>query len=206
MYLRTISRKNADGSVVRYHQLAENVWDSEKRCAVAKVVYSFGRADQIDKEALQRLARSILRVFSGEEALAAEPDVRIIESWPYGGLYALDALWHELEIPDAIKERAVAGGQVGLLERALFAMVANRALKPQSKYSCWERWLEEEVFFPGGERLELHHLYRALDFLAEFKEPIERAVFFRTADLFNTDVDLIFYDTTSMHFGTCQPG
>jgi transposase len=200
MYLRTISRRNADGSVVRYHQLAENVWDSEKRCAVAKVVYSFGRADQIDKEALQRLARSILKVFSGEEALAAEPDVRIIDSWPYGGLYALDALWRELEIPDAIKERAQAGGDVELLERALFAMVANRALEPQSKFACWERWLDKGVFFPGGERLELHHLYRAMDFLAEFKEPIERAVFFRTADLFNTDVDLIFYDTTSMHF------
>jgi hypothetical protein len=71
MYLRTIQRRNADGSSVRYYQLAENVWDPHKRCAVAKVIHSFGRADQLDHESLRRLAGSILRVFSGEEALAA---------------------------------------------------------------------------------------------------------------------------------------
>ena len=198
MYLRTISRKNADGSVVRYYQLAENVWDSEKRCAVAKVLYSFGRADQVDRQALQRLAGSILRVFADEDLFSSEPDVRVLDSWPYGGLYALEALWNELEIDSVIQEHGE--GRADLIERALFAMVANRALKPQSKLSCWENWLEEEAFFPGAKDLELHHLYRAMDFLAEFKEPIERAVYFRTADLFNAEVDLIFYDTTSLHF------
>ncbi len=63
MYLRTTRRKNADGSTVEYHQLAENSWDAKKGCAVAKVIYNFGRAEQIDRVALRRLARSILRVF-----------------------------------------------------------------------------------------------------------------------------------------------
>ena len=83
MYLRTTRRKNADGSTVEYHQLAENSWDAKKGCAVTKVVYNFGRAEQIDHAALRRLARSILRVFSGEEALAAEPGVAVLDSWPY---------------------------------------------------------------------------------------------------------------------------
>jgi hypothetical protein len=47
MYLRSTRRKNADGSTVEYLQLAENVWDSDKGCAVAKVVYNFGRADKV---------------------------------------------------------------------------------------------------------------------------------------------------------------
>jgi transposase len=200
MYLRTISRRNADGSVVRYHQLAENVWDPKKRCAVAKVVYSFGRGDTIDAEAMRRLARSILRVFSSEEALAAEPDVRVLQSWPYGGAFVLDALWRELEIPKVLEERAVRAGTRQPFERALFAMVANKALSPYSKLYCHEQWLQEEVFFPGREVLELQHLYRAMDFLETHKEEIERAIFFRVADLFNVDVDLIFYDTTSLHF------
>jgi len=53
MYLGTTRRRNADGSVVEYHQLAENVWDPQKRCAVARVVYNFGRADELDREALR---------------------------------------------------------------------------------------------------------------------------------------------------------
>ena len=200
MYLRSISRRNADGSVVRYYQLAENVWNPEKRCAVAKVVYSFGRGDQLDPEAMRRLARSILRVFSSEEALAAEPDVRVIQSWPYGGAYVLDALWSELEIPKVVEEHARLHKTKQPFERALFAMVANKALQPYSKLYCHEQWLPEGVFFPGREALQLQHLYRAMDFLEANKEKIEKAIYFRVADLFNVDVDLIFYDTTSLHF------
>jgi hypothetical protein len=48
MHLRTTRRKNADGSTVDYYQLAENTWDPKKAGAVAKVVYNFGRADQMD--------------------------------------------------------------------------------------------------------------------------------------------------------------
>lgn len=200
MYLRTIQRKNRDGSVVQYHQLAENIWDPQKRCAVAKVVYSFGRADELDREAMQRLARSILRVFSSEEALAAEPDVRVIQCWPYGGAYVLDALWAELEIPKTIEEHARTHKTHQPFERALFAMVANKALQPYSKLHCHDQWLSDEVFFPGREKLQLQHLYRAMDFLEAHKETIERAIYFRMADLLNVDVDLIFYDTTSVHF------
>ena len=200
MYLRTIRRRNADGSVVEYHQLAENVWDPQKGCAIAKVVHSFGRKDEIEPEAMRRLARSILRVFSSEDALAAEPDVRVLDSWPYGGAYVLDALWSELEIPKVVEDLARRGRSRQPFERALFAMVANKALRPSSKLHCREQWLEEEVFLPGQEALELQHLYRAMDFLEAHKEEIERAVYFRMADLLNADVDLIFYDTTSLHF------
>ena len=48
------SPKNADGSTVEYHHVAENAWDAKKGCAVAKVVYNFGRADQMDGVAMRR--------------------------------------------------------------------------------------------------------------------------------------------------------
>jgi hypothetical protein len=200
MYLRTTRRRNADGTVAEYYQLAENTWDATRRCAVAHVVYNFGRADQVDRDALRRLAGSILRVFSGEEALAAEPDVHVLDAWPYGGLYVLEALWRELAIPEALTEACQARPTRQPVERALFAMVANRALRPASKRACHDRWLDGEVFFPGHEALDLQHLYRAMDVLAAHKDAIERAVYFRMADLLNADVDLIFYDTTSLHF------
>ena len=198
--MRTISRRNADGSIVRHYQLAENVWNPEKRCAVAKVVYSFGRGGEVDTEAMRRLARSILRVFWSEEALSAEPDVRVIQSWPYGGAHVLGALWAELEIPKVLEDFARRKGTTQPFERALFAMVGNKALRPYSKLYCHDQWLSEEVLLPGSESLELQHLYRAMDLLEAHKEKIEEAIYFRVADLFNVDVDLIFYDTTSLHF------
>ncbi len=193
MYLRETKRKNGDGSVVRYYQLAENEWDKAKGCAVAKVVYNFGRADELDGAKLKRLARSILRLFSGEEALAAEPDVRILDAWPYGGVFVLEQLWRELDM-DKVLGKGMAH------ERALFAMVANRALQPYSKLYCHEQWLKEEVFLPEAQQLALHQLYEAMDYLLVNQAQVEKAVYFKMADLMNADVDLIFYDTTNIHF------
>jgi transposase len=193
MYLRETKRKNGDGSVARYYQLAENEWDRDKGCAVAKVIYNFGRADDLDGDKLKRLAKSILRIVSGEEALAAEEDVRVIDSWPYGGVFVLEQLWRELEINVVLADKTV-------FERALFAMVANRALLPYSKLYCHEQWLKEEVFLPDGQDLKLHQMYRAMDFLLLNQIELEKSVYFKMADLMNADVDLIFYDTTNVHF------
>lgn len=39
-----------------------------------------------------------------------------------------------------------------------------------------------------------------MDILEAEKEEIEQALYFRLADLLHLDVELIFYDTTSLHF------
>ncbi len=62
------------------------------------------------------------------------------------------------------------------------------------------QWLREDVRIAGTQALQLQHLYRALDFLETNKEALERAIYFRVADLLNLDVQVIFYDTTSLHF------
>jgi transposase len=200
MYLRSTKRSNADGSEVRYYQLAENVWDPTRRCSVAKVIYNFGRADQVDPEGLRRLAKSILRIFGdAQTADGASGEMAMRDAWPYGGMYVLEALWKELGIGDELRSHAATKHEE-ILERALLVMVANRCLSPYSKLYCWERWLREGVFFPGAQDIDLHHLYLAMDFLEKHKAEVEKAVYFKMADLMNADVDIIFYDTTSLHF------
>ena len=167
MYLRTTRRRNADGSVVEYYQLAENIWDAARGCAVAKVVYNFGRADQLDRRPAAAREEHPARLPGGEEAIPAEPGVRLRDAWPYGAIYVVEAIWRELGIDKVIGDLTRRHGTHQPFERALFAMVANRALEPYSKLYCWEQWLREEVFLPGAEELELQHLYRAMDFLED---------------------------------------
>src|ERR671935_148131 len=45
MYLRTTPRRNSDGSVVRYLQLAHNTWDPAAKRSRVQVLYNFGRED-----------------------------------------------------------------------------------------------------------------------------------------------------------------
>jgi hypothetical protein len=78
-------------------------------------------------------------------------------------------------------------------------MVANRLCDPESKLGVWERWLSK-VYLPSCSGLKLRHMYEAMDLLHEHAEQIEKAVFFHVANLFNLEVDLIFYDTTTASF------
>jgi transposase len=203
MYLRITQRKNRDGSVVRYYQLAENRWDSERRRAVAHVVYNFGRAEQVDHSKLRSLARSILRVVHESEDRGVGEDgteIRILDAWPLGGVWVVEQLYKQLGVEKILLAQGGSKRTAPRQTLAVFAMIANRTLAPCSKLYCWEQWLREDVFMPSAQGLELQDLYRGMDLIELHKEAIEKAVYFATADLMHVDVDLIFYDTTSLHF------
>ena len=67
MYIRTTSRKNKDGSTIQYVQLAHNEWLPEAKRANAKVLYNFGRREDVSIKSLERLISSIQR-FIGTDA------------------------------------------------------------------------------------------------------------------------------------------
>ena len=201
MYLRESRQKRSDGSVLTHLQLAESVWNPTNGRSEVRIVFNCGRADDPEVvERLRSLARSILRRCSPEEIIEQNRDWKLIDAWPYGDLHVLQSLWDHLGIAQAIEEQAGQRRLGFAVERALFAMVANRCCAPASKLYCFEQWLREDVRIEGCEGFQLQHLYRAMDFLEANKEVIERAIFFRVADLLNLDVDVIFYDTTSLHF------
>jgi transposase len=206
MYLRTTRPRRKHGPDAIYYQLAENYYHKERRRSETRVIYTFGRADQVDPEALRRLAQSLLRVANDDRldlpARKFPPEVGIddIEHvYDYGVLYAAHALWEELGIGPILRDKMQQDGCKAPHETALFAMTANRLARPTSKLACYAHWLADEVYWPEAQTLALEHLYRALDFLLQHIEPLEEEIFHRIADLLNADVDLIFWDTTTLY-------
>lgn len=201
MYLRKSTRKNRDGSKVTYLQIADNFWDPVKKRSQTKVVCSLGRAtDEQTEKRLQQLAASIRRHASFETIAELGGDVRFMGSWEYGPFHVISRLWEKLGIRKLIEKAVASEDRSVPFERAILAMVANRCIAPTSKLGCYERWLADEVYFPEGKEVALHHLYRAMDFLAAQKEELEEELYWQLADLLNMDVDLIFYDCTSVYF------
>jgi len=203
MYVRTISRHNKDGSTTTYVQLAHNVRDPKSGFARAQVLYTFGRADSLDVDALRRLVRSICRFISPEDALQAQaslasPGFEFIKSAPMGGAYLLRTLWERLGLHTVLRKALKKREFAFAVEWTIFAMVANRALAPDSKRGV-EEWVREDVALGNPESISLQHLYRAMDFLLEHQEMVQKEVFFSTADFFNLEVDLLFFDTTSTY-------
>lgn len=202
MYLRSTPRRNKDGSEVRYLQLAHNVWDPQKRRSTVQVVYNFGREDATNREALQRLAASIARFLDPDAALTASADgLAYTESLPLGGAWALDALWSQLGIGKEMKRLLKGRRRDASAERVLFALVANRALAPSSKLAA-SRWISEDAEIPGLDSVTDDACYRAMDWLNEIRDDLERRVFDSLVTLLNLEVDILFFDTTSTYFET----
>ncbi|MBK9178719.1 MAG: IS1634 family transposase [Acidimicrobiales bacterium] len=204
MYLRTTQRRNTDGSVVRYVQLAHN--RRVDGVTQAEVLVNLGREDRLDPDGLRRLVGSINRYLG-------EPDPRggggpadaleVVSSRPMGTAWLLDGLWRQLGVDRALA--AVLGGRrfTTDVERVLFALVANRAVDPTSKLAAAE-WASCDVAIPGLDAMDEDQAYRAMDLLvaADAQAQVQEAVFFAVADLLNLEVDLLFFDTTSTYFET----
>jgi transposase len=206
MYLRTTQRKNKDGSVTQYYQLAHNERHPVTNKSTAKILHSFGRADQLDREQLVRLCRSIARVCGVEVVDPLEAsnrkgglprDVKINRTVEFGTVQVVEALWERFGIGKTIRE-LTKKKQVPY-DKALLAMVANRLCAPESKLGVWDRWLET-VYMPECNGLKLRQMYEAMDILHQYAENIEEQVFYQVANLLNLSVDIIFYDTTTASF------
>lgn len=100
------------------------------------------------------------------------------------------------------------------VERAIFLTVLHRLFAPGSDRAA-EKWRENQTI-PGAGGLDLHHLYRAMAWLGEelpadqqadatpfaprtTKDLVEEELFARRRDLFS-QLDLVFFDTTSIYF------
>ena len=205
MYLRETKRRNADGSAVAYLALAQNERDPETGVPRARIIHRFGRADRVDREALARLVRSISRFLDPSEAVAATAsgEVRIIESRTMGSAWLADRLWERLEIGETIINSAAGRRfEAGRVERAIFAMVANRlSVKPLSKLAGCE-WVAERAFIEGLAAVSDDECYRAMDFLHAALPELQERVFFTVASLLDLEVDLLFFDTTSTYWET----
>jgi hypothetical protein len=112
VYLRRSSRTNKDGTTTSYLSLAHNYRDADSGVSKPKILHSFGREDELDPDALQRLMASIARHLDvavpggvddrGPAALDLEP----IDGRDLGGVWVLDQLWSKLGIGTEIRKLA----------------------------------------------------------------------------------------------------
>ena len=125
-----------------------------------------------------------------------------------------ERLWQETGCREVI-DRLVARRKFEFpVERAVFLSVLHRLFTSGSDRAA-EKW-KETVDVQAVDGLQLHHLYRAMAWLGEelpedqqfaatpfaprcTKDLIEEGLFAFRRDLF-TNLDLVFYDTTSIYF------
>jgi len=173
------------------------------------VIHSFGRADKVDRAALARLVTSISRFLTPEQAVTAAVGVgelgggvEVLDSRRLGAAWTLDRLWERLGIGAAIRRVATGRRLDGdVVERVVFALVAQRACEPGSKLAA-TGWVAERVAIDRCPGFTHDAAYAAMDFLLDALGEIAAEVFSSVAHLLNLDLDIVFVDTTSTYWET----
>jgi hypothetical protein len=201
MFLREVRRRNKNGTQVSYLQLVHNEWDAAAQASRTKILYSFGRTDQVDPAAIERLIASLSRLLDPAAALrvTASSELTFLESRPLGGTHVLDGMWQRLGIDKVISGLLKGRRRDPRVERVLFALVANRALAASSKLAA-AGWVSDDVHIDGLPQTSDDACYRAMDWLLEIKNALEKEIFWQVATLLDLEVDLLFFDTTSTYF------
>src|SRR5215218_3506978 len=206
MYLREVVSPRKRGPDTRYLQLVEGERDAQGRVQT-RILHSFGRTDQLDLEQIRRLVDQLSRYLDPATPAVAS-GLEVTRTWTFGGTHLLDSLWRELRLDQFFSHALEARSFTRPVERALFALIAHRALAPASKLAC-SRWAGASAWIPGLERggaeLDVQHLYRAMDFLHDAMAELQEHLYFQVTDLLSADVSVLFYDTTSVSFYLEEP-
>lgn len=214
-FVRTVKTTSKTGESYEYLRIVESYWDKGKR--KQRVIANLGNIAVLRKDIKQIVNGLLQRV--GEKLLVFADDLRNEADKEYGVRYVASFIWQQMGLEELI-QRILKRKKVELdYGNWIKMMVVNKLSDPRSKLGIFE-WLsrvwwpehgfdekvleeKRKVEVEEKERIakrEVMKFYRALDHLLGMKKKIENHLYGRFRDLFNVEVDLVFYDLTSSYF------
>jgi len=184
--------KTTKSGKYEYAQLVESY--RENGATRHRVMLNLGRLDQIrNNPSFQRMAQKLAELSAVQSEANKLEDIEDAQIFNYGYL-AYRCLWEKFSLPTLLAD-ATGKAQFDL-DQACFLMAVQHLLDPRSKRGTHAR----QFRYFRLSQVELHHLYRALDILEHSKEKLEEALFNLNRNLFNMQVDVVFFDVTTFHF------
>ena len=190
MFLKTtISRGR------KYLQIAE----SYKQNGVSKhrIISNLGRADALINSGLENIIASLHKLVNKEKSKLRDISTLKEKARTNYGYIAYKKLWNKFSLTELLRTISGEKKTEYNFEQIVFWLVINRLLSPSSKryhYQHIQRYVQSD------KEAELHSIYRSLDLLSASKEKIETELFNRNRNLFNMQIDVVFYDVTTFHF------
>ena len=204
MNIRETKTKNKYGSTYTYLQLVHNHRDKVTGKTVTKVFLNLGRKDKLSTEFIRSIVENLSSLLDVPSCtLGPSVPFAFHKSKQLGGSFLLDALWKKLGMGLAVSKLVSDRSFRSPVERMCFALVAGRILDHGSKLSL-EHWVENLAYIRGLAFVDVHSLYRVMDFMFESGDRIQQSVFTSVAKNAKLDVDVIFLDTTNTYF-ECKP-
>ncbi len=213
MFLTTRRRRHA-GKAYEYLDVAESRRiDGKVR---RTILWTLGRRDRLDPDRIKALIGLLQKLVSPEGAASVPlAGLEIAAVREFGVVLAVRHLWQELGLDKLLS--TLPHRTAVPVEEAVFRMVVNRLVEPESKLGLCDfederghrhRGWQGQVHWPSGAGdIDYHHYLRAMDVLHPQRHALEDALFARVTDLFSLPLRLVLYDLTSTYFegeGVCE--
>jgi transposase len=177
-----------------YLQIMESFRNADGKPRL-RVVANLGRVDQLEDGSLDALIRGLSRV-AGRE-VQEKVKVEFQSALSYGDVFALHAIWKDLGFDRALGRALRSGKRQIDVEALVRAMVFNRLCAPNSKLGVL-RWLGTVAMPAMPEKVEHHHLLRAMDALMDHADRVESELAKQIRPLVDRNLTVVFYDLTTV--------
>lgn len=191
MFIKTVRAKGYE-----YIQLVESYRDGGT--TKHRVLYNFGRRDLLADDAMFKKIALRLSEIAGQVPTSSKDELPECSSAipvNYGYL-AYAKLWQQLGISRSLVNLQEFTKQQFSLSETAMLMAVQHLLSPRSKLGVYEHRYD----YLGFEGIELQHLYRALDILADNKNALEQTLFNENYVKAGQQLDVVFYDVTTFAF------
>lgn len=178
-----------------YLRILESYRDASGK-STHRTLYSIGKIEDYTPEQLRRIGIKLYELGGGEIKALLDGNVEELARYNYGYMQVFGKAMHHYGL-DVVINRIRRSSKVKFdLYNATMLMLIERLHDPCSKRSNWFNQQE----YLGIEPTALHYLYRTLDKLSDNNKVIQREIFHTGRDLFNQQLDVVFYDVTTLYF------
>ncbi len=178
----------------RYLQLVEGYRTKDGKVR-QRTIGTVGRIEDLQGGALDALINGLNRAVGRADVQtgAVEAD----SAFSYGDVFALHEIWKDLGFDRALRRSLRSGKRQIDVEALVRAMVFNRLCAPDSKLGVL-RWLDTVAMPAMPEKVEHHHLLRAMDALMDHVDRVEGELAKQIRPLVDRNLTVVFYDLTTV--------
>lgn len=196
-------RLNRNAQGVAYLQIARSYRAGGK--VKREILFSLGRLDVLQATGqIDAMVKSLSRFAIRQQLIDLSKDVSVSQVYHLGAAHVVSRMMERLGLKRMLERLAAEHPRMKLPWVAIITgMIVSRFIKPCSKRRLnLEQW---EKIYPGileTQAPPLKSFYRAMDVLWNHRDDVEATLFDRGGqrDLFNQELDVVFYDLTTLYF------
>lgn len=187
-------RKEKKGNST-YLRIVES-YRSEEGKSKHRTLYNLGKAENYSAEALKKIGTALYQLGGGNIEELEGSELHEIARYNYGFPLVIRKLFKIYNLDRHLKNISKNKGLGFCMADILTLLLSERLHDPVSKYASYANQQD----YLGIPQIELQWIYRSLDYLHDNQESIKQLIYSKGRNLFNQNLDVVFYDVTTFYF------